>query len=267
MNAVEQVKNFFGFIKLPFSKGLSVNELYHSASIKNMLSGLEIAMENEEAALITGISGCGKSNALRYFISKLNLQDYKPAYISVNQCKIGEIAKKALLELGVPAPYQAAGALRKLRNTVIDLNLTKGQKIILMIDEAQELSVSTLIELKSLLNYNMDNENLLFLLLCGHRTLKDNLNMTPLESLNRRIRIRCEILPLTLEETGDYIMHHLKKSGLNRKILTDDSIALIYQLSRGVPSEINRYCFEVILKAVAQSKEIIEPSLIDDKKN
>ena len=265
MNALDQLKNSFGFIKIPFSKGFSVNELYISPTMKNVLSAMEIATSNEEAAVITGASGCGKTNVLRYFINQLDTNSYQCAYIAVNNCKIGEIAKRSLSALGIPAPYQAAGALRKLRDSVMEINASRSQKTILIIDEAQELTTSTLLELKSLLNYKIDSDNLLFLLLCGHTTLDDMLNMVPLESLKRRIRIRCEIKPLSLEETGAYIQHHFTISGQTRKIITDDAVALIYRQSRGNPGEINKYCFNAIIKAAALSKDIIEPSLIEDK--
>ena len=66
MNTTDQVKNFFGFIKLPFSKGMSVNELFLSAPLKEAMSRLELAVDNEEAALLTASSGCGWSCAIAY---------------------------------------------------------------------------------------------------------------------------------------------------------------------------------------------------------
>jgi general secretion pathway protein A len=267
MNTTDQVKNFFGFIKLPFSKGMSVNELYLSAPLKEAMSRLELAVDNEEAALLTASSGCGKSNIIRYFVHKLDDQSYKTAYVGVSShFKIGDIAKHALLELGVPAPYQAAGAVRKFRDTAEEINTSRGQKVILIIDEAQDLSPEVLAGLKGLINYRMDNDNFVFLLLCGQKNLLDNLTMVPLESLRRRIRIQYEIAPLSLEETTAYICHHLTTSGVKEKIITDDAIALIYQITRGVPAKINRYCFEAIIKAAVQSKSIIEPSMIQAKK-
>lgn len=266
MTTTEQVKNFWGFIKLPFSKGMSENELFLSASLTEAMSRLEIGVDNEEAALMTGASGCGKSNALRYFVHKLDSQSYKSVYVgAADHFKIGDIAKHALLALGVPVPYQAAAAVRKLRDAAEELTSMKGQKLVLIIDEAQELSPETLGALKGLINYRMDNDNLVFLLLSGQKSLLDTLNMVPLESLRRRIRILYEMKPLSLEETASYILHHLTKSGVTENIITDDAIALIYQITRGVPSEINKYCFEAIIHAAALSRKIIEPSLIRSK--
>lgn len=263
MSATDQVKNFFGLSRLPFSKGLSVNEIFKSSALTEAISRLEIAVENEEAALLTGESGSGKSNVVRYFVHNLDTQNYRPVYFSVTSCKIGEIAKKALDGLNIPSPYQSAGALRKFRQAVIDMNTGKNQKLVLIIDEAQELPPETLIQLKSLMNYHMDNANMVFILLCGQKIIEDTLMLFPLESLNRRIRIRYEVEHLSLEETASYIQHHLKMCQVQKNIFSDEAMALIYQFSRGLISDINRLCFDAVILAAAQSKQIIEQGLID----
>ena len=263
MSSSDQVKNFYGLSKLPFSKGLSVNELFQADTLVEAVNRLEIAAENEEAALLTGTSGIGKSNIIRYFVNQIDTQKYRTVYVSAGNIKIGELAKRSLAGLGFPVPFQGAQALRKFRDTVIDFHASKNLKVILIIDEAQELSVETLSGLKSLLNYQMDNANLLFLLLCGHITIADTLKMIPLESINRRIRIRYESAPLSLQETASYIYHHLKICGLKKNIFSDDAMACVYQNSRGLPSEINRLCFDAVIYAASKSKDIIEKSVIE----
>ena len=132
-----------------------------------------------------------------------------------------------------------------------------------MIDEIQELPTTTLVSLKNLLNYNMDSEIFLFLLLCGQNSIYEKLGYPQLESLKRRVRIRYAVRPLSLEETGQYIVHQMKVCGVERTVFSDDTKAGIYQHSKGILSEINAICFDLIIYAAAQSKEIIEPSMLE----
>ena len=131
-------------------------------------------------------------------------------------------------------------------------------------DEIQELPTSTLVSLKNLLNYNMDSEIYLFLILCGQNSIYEKLRLPPqLEALSRRIRIRYALRPLSVEETGHYISHQMKVCGVEQSVFSDDSKAAIFQHSKGTISEINAICFELLIYATAQSKQIIEPSMLE----
>lgn len=263
MSSTDTVKNFFGLKKMPFSKLIGVNELYHSSSFQEACARLQIGLENEDAVLLSGAVGSGKSNVLRHFTHSLDPNAYRCIYIAADAFKIGEIAKRALAALGVEVPYTGAAAFRRLQQTIIKLNHDKGIKPLLVIDEVQELPTSTLISLKNLLNYSMDSEILLFIVLCGQNSIYQKLGYPQLEALSRRIRIRHVLRPLSVEETGYYISHQMKNCGVEQSVFSDDSKAGIFQHSKGVLSEINAICFELLIYAVAQTKQIIEPSMLE----
>lgn len=263
MKSTDAVKNFFGLHKMPFSKLIGVNELYRSSSFQEACARLQIGLENEDVVLLSGAVGSGKSNVLRYFAHSLDPNDYRIIYIPADSFKIGEIAKLALTNLNVEVPYTSSVAIRKLRHTIIKLNREKSIKPLLLIDEIQELPTSTLVSLKNLLNYNMDSEILLFLVLCGQNSIYEKLGYPQLEALNRRIRIRYVLRPLSMEETGSYISHQMKTCGVEQSVFSDDTKAAMFQHSKGILSEINAFCFELLIYAVSQSKQIIEPSMLD----
>jgi type II secretory pathway predicted ATPase ExeA len=263
MTSTDALKNFFGLQKMPFSKLIGVNELYHSSSFQEACARLQIALENEDVALLSGAVGSGKSNVLRYFTHGLDPNAYRCIYIAVDTFKIGEVAKRALLALNVEVPYTGSQALRTLQQTILTLNRDKGIKPVLVLDEIQELPLPTLISLKSLINYGMDSEILLFLLLCGQNSIHEKLGYPPLEALRRRIRVRYALRPLSLEETGAYITHQMKICGVAQSVFSDDAKAAIFQHSKGALSEINALCFDLLIYAVAHSKQIIEPSMLE----
>ncbi|MBA7523431.1 IS481 family transposase ISChy3 [subsurface metagenome] len=263
MNSTDAVKNFFGLNKMPFSKLIGVNELYSSSSFQEACARLQIGLENEDVVLLSGAVGSGKSNVLRYFTHNLDTNAYRCIYIAADEFKIGEIAKRALTVLNVEVPYSGASAIRKLQQTIIKLNREKALKPLLIIDEIQELPTSTLVSLKNLLNYNMDSEILLFLILCGQNSIYEKLGYPQLEALSRRIRIRYTLRPLSVEETGYYISHQMKVCGVEQSLFSDDTKAAIFQHSKGILADINALCFELLIYAAAQSKQIVEPSMLE----
>ena len=260
---LDKIKNFFGLSKIPFSKTIGVNELFISAEIKEAAARMELAVQTEDLTLITGAVGCGKSTALRYFINQLDPNPFKIIYISADNIKTGEIAKIALRQMQIQPPYQQTAAIQKFKQTVIQFNREKNIKPVLIIDEVQELSVPALQMLKNMVNFGFDSESLLFILLCGQKEFLDTLELRSLESLKRRIRIQYDIGPLTLEETSKYITHHLKICGVQKAIYTDDTKSQIYTLTKGIVSSINQICYDLLIEAVAESKDIIEPSMIE----
>jgi len=110
---------------------------------------------------------------------------------------------------------------------------------------------------------NMDSQILLFLVLCGQNSIYEKLGYPQLEALRRRVRIRYVLRALSVEETGYYISHQMKNCGVEKSVFSDDAKAGIFQHSKGILSEINAICFELLIYAAAQSKQIIEPSMLE----
>lgn len=263
MTSTETVKNLFGLSMMPFGKNIPVRDLFPSSSFQEATARLEMALENEEAALLTGAVGSGKSNLLRCFTHSLDPNAYALIYIAADCFKIGEIAKRALAALKVEIPYSGSQALRRLQQTIVKLNSEKGLKPLLILDEIQELPLPTLVSLKNLLNYGMDSQIMMFLLLCGQTSIHQSLGYPCLEALNRRLRIRYTLRALSLEETSLYISHHMKLAGVQQPVFTDDAKATIFQHTKGIPSSINAICFQSLIYAAAHSKTIIEPSVLE----
>lgn len=259
MNNLEKVKNFFGFFKMPFTHTIDVNDLYKSESFEEAFTRLSFALETEKISILTGEAGSGKSCVLRHFANSLDSKSYKLIYIPADpDTKISDIAKQSLSELQMPVPHYAKTALRIFRENIIDFNNNKGIKPVLIIDEAQELEPNVLIALKTLLNFQMDSKNYLFVILSGQKSFLNHLDLFQLESIKRRIRIHYFMMPLTLAETSEYIMHELRKSGLERNIFPDDVKANIYNSTKGNIAGINNLCFNSIIVAASKSKEFID---------
>jgi len=260
---INKLKNFFGLKRIPFSKNIAANELFKSQSLNEISSRLEFALDNEDIALITGSAGSGKSTSLRYTLSQIDPQMYPCVYLIAEDYKIGDIAKLFLSKLNILSPYNGYAALNAMKEAVRKMYTEKNQKPILIIDEAQNLPMTTMISIKNLVNFDMDSKSMMLIALCGQYELINKIKSTTLDSLRRRIRIQYKLESLSIEECSKYILYHMSLAGIERKIFGDDVIAEIFRISNGNICNINNICFELLIQAAYSSKEIIDISLFD----
>lgn len=260
---IKKLKNFFGLKKIPFSKNIASSELYPSQSLKDINMRLDFALENEDFALITGAAGSGKSTSIRYALSQIDPHMFPYVYLTAENYKIGDIAKLFLSGLNMDVPFNGYKALNTLKSSVKKMYTEKNKKPILIIDEAQSLPITTLISIKNLVNFNMDSASMMLVVLCGQYELLNKIKSFLLESLRRRIRIHYRIEPLSIEESLKYISYQMKLAGIDHKIFPDEIIAEIFRISKGNICNINNICFELLIQASLESKEIIEMSLMD----
>lgn len=184
---LNKIKNHFGMKHIPFSKTISSKNLFITQSLKCINERLSLAVENEDFALISGAAGAGKSSAIRYFVSQLDPKSYPHIYITAEKYKIGDIAKLILHGLNVEVPYNGYAALRKVKSLINKMNAEQNIKPVIIIDEAQDLPISTLSSIKNLANFKMDSESRLIFILIGQTQLLNIINMAELSSLRRRI--------------------------------------------------------------------------------
>jgi len=260
---IDKVTQAFRLKRMPFSKEIPARDLFPSQALEAGVAVLTAALENEDAALVTGHAGSGKSCLLRRFFADLDAKQHRLIYLSAESRKPGDIAKQVLADLGRSVPFSGNRAIRELKKVVTGLNTERGTKPILVLDEAQELDIATLAGLKTFINYEMDSRNFLFLLLCGQPELEAALRAAPLESLSRRLRIRFRTSALTLEETAKYIRHQLKTAGREATLFSDEAVSRVFDYSRGLISQVNDICFKAILKAAADGRELVEPTLVE----
>jgi general secretion pathway protein A len=136
---------------------------------------------------------------------------------------------------------------------------------VLVIDEAQNLSVETLEAVRLLSNFETTNQKLMQILLVGQPELRDKLNVPELRQLKQRVGMRCHIGPLSPEETRLYIRHRLRIGGASDAgIFTDSAIQKITEYSHGTPRVINIVCDHCLLSGYADSKRRIDAPMVKE---
>jgi type II secretory pathway predicted ATPase ExeA len=140
-----------------------------------------------------------------------------------------------------------------------------GNSPVLVIDEAQNLSIETLEAVRLLSNFETTNAKLMQILLVGQPELRDKLNVPELRQLKQRVGMRCHIGPLSPEETRLYIRHRLKLAGASDAgIFTDSAIQKIAEYSHGTPRVVNIVCDHCLLSGYADSKRRIDAPMVKE---
>lgn len=260
---LNKILNFFGMSRMPFTKEVASSNMFVSNTMTEACSRMQVAIQSEEGVMLCGAAGTGKSCILRKLSQDIDEMKYRVLYAAGDFKNTGEIVKHLLFLMNEKVPFHGSRAIRDFKDFVSRSNRVQGVKPIVIIDEAQELSDTALAGLKNIINYDMDSNTYLCLILCGQPELRLKLQATSLSSLERRIRIKHMMQPLSLEETPQYIGHQLKSVGIEKKIFSDSAMSTVYDYSKGIISTINMLCYMSLIKAAGDGKEIIDQSDID----
>ena len=243
-------ENFFGFKEKPFKLVPNPDYLFLSKSHEEALAHLNYALSQGDGFVeITGEVGTGKTTLCRAFLENLN-EDNIAAYIFNPKLGPRQLIKTINDELGITYKTDNTKDLIDNLNSFLMQQKIRRKKVILLIDEAQNLSRNVLEQLRLLSNLETNKEKLLQIILVGQPELRDILDSYELRQLGQRITLRYHLSPLTPQETADYIQYRISIA-TQRSGLKFDRAAYrpIYRYSRGIPRLINITCDRVLLTA------------------
>ena len=257
-------REFFGLKEKPFNVTSDPNFLFlshvHREAFAHLLYGIK---ERKGFLEITGEIGAGKTTLCRALINQLDRKT-KSAFIFNSTLPELQLLQAMLEDFGITVARKNKGSLlRQLNNFLIE-ELSKGNNVILIIDEAQNLKPGILEEIRMLSNLETDKEKLFQIILVGQPELRNKLNSPNLRQLKQRIGVRFHITPLEKDEIGKYIYHRLAVAGSNGEIrFAEDAIAEIYEFSGGIPRLINMICDKALLAAYVMETRIITLPIIE----
>ena len=257
-------ESFYGFKEKPFSLLPDPAFLFMSEKHRRALAMLRYGVMNEACfTVITGEIGSGKTTLIRLLLNEIN-HDYTTTVgiVSNTHRTFGELLEWVLLAFKLEYRGKKKVELYQTLAEFIAKEYSQGRRTVLVIDEAQNLDVEALEELRMLSNINADNNQLLQLILLGQPALQEILRLPELHQFAQRIAVAFNLKTLNLEETWQYIRHRLQIAGGDPNLFDTKACAAVYYYTRGTPRLINVLCDTALVYAFGEQKLRIDADLI-----
>lgn len=249
----------FGLSENPFVEGHDARFVYPSRAHREVVARLRRGIENREPfALVTGLPGVGKTIAVQAALAETEPHTLVliAASPSLSHAKFRErvLAGFAPDALDPAAPARSADGIEARLRAV----RACGRIAFLVVDEAQNLGLPLLEDLRVLSDLEADGRNLLQVILVGQPRFEEDLSRPGCEALLQRIAVRCRLGPLSAEETARYIRHRVSVAGGDaQSLFTNESCQTVHRLSHGIPREINLLAGEALMLAHAAGESAI----------
>lgn len=248
---------FFGLQDYPFRITPDTDYLYMSSAHSRAKAYMEYAVFNREGfVVITGEIGSGKTTLIKKLLTELD-ENVLVAKIFQTQLNEVELLQAILVEFGLnPFAAKKVELLGMLNQFLVNSYLD-GKQILLIIDDAQNLSKRVLEEITMLSSVETQKEKILHVILVGQPELNQKLEAPDMEQLLQRVSLRYHVRALTIEETQEYIVHRLKIAGHSEEIFSDNILPNIYEYTGGIPRLINTLCDTCLTCSFADDKKLV----------
>jgi len=253
----------FGLTERPFSLSPDPRYLFLSDGHREALAHLVYGLQGGGFVQLTGGVGTGKTTVCRALLDQL------PAAVDVAMIFTPRLTAVELLsaicdELAISYPAGTTSLkvlVDVLAGALLDAH-ARGRRTVVIIDEAQNLSMEVLEELRLLTNIETTRDKLLQVILIGQPELADLMERPALRQLAQRITARYQLRPFTLSETRAYVEHRLRVAGQRQSIFTAPALRVIHRRSGGVPRLINNICDRALLGAFGRSKRQVNAAMV-----
>jgi len=260
--------DFFNLKEDPFGLTPDSHYFYPSKMHNDVLATLDYAVEQKEGfSLIIGEPGTGKTTILKIFIDRWK-ERAEIALIMTPRLSSEELLQAILDDLNIRLETANKNEMIKTFRDFLIARSLADTRVIIIVDEAQNLSDESLEELRLLSNLETEKEKLLQIILVGQPELQRRLHSEGLRQLDQRISIRATLRPLTEVETSDYISFRLIKAGKGSAIFNENAKKMIHRLSGGIPRLINLTASRAMMVAyIGSSNQILKRHILDTVKH
>ena len=257
-------EEFFGFKEKPFNIAPDPDYLYLSHKHQNAISSLDFGLLDDAGLILfTGEIGTGKTTLVHHILRRIGA-DFTVAVVFNTNVDANQLLGIILQEFALNTDSNSkVVAIKALTRFLIDLR-SRNKRPLLIIDEAQSLSLEALEEIRLLSNLQDGSTMLLQIMLVGQPELKDKLKSPSMASLSQRIAVNYHLKPFEREETEQYIAHRLKTAGGRSDLFTDAAISMVHRMTHGIPRSINILCHAALVYGFADDLSTIDVPVLEE---
>jgi type II secretory pathway predicted ATPase ExeA len=256
-------KDYYGFTQRPFTLLPNPEFLFMSKQHSLALSVMDFGLMDEAGFIvITGEVGAGKSTLVRHLLNTVDDSKVTIGLVSNTLRSFGELMQWILLAFGLEHTNKSNVELYQTFVEFLIAEYAKGKRVVLIIDEAQNMDAATLEELRVLSNINADRDLILQTILVGQPQLRKTLKDEDLEQFSQRIVADYHLEPLGKAEIVNYIKHRLAIAGGSPKLFDDHALNYVVYYSKGVPRLINLLCDMALIYGFVRQKQTIDSEIV-----
>jgi general secretion pathway protein A len=258
-------ESFYGLKEKPFDLGPDPRYLYMSEAHEYAYTHLEYAItEDKGFVIITGATGSGKTTLINYLLSRIR-QRIRVGVINYTPVFPADFMKMVCQEFDLKIGGKDKASMVDVFHRFLQTQFAQGWRVILVVDEAQNLPSKTIEEIRMLSNFEAQRHHLIQIVLVGQPGLHAKLQMKDLEQFAQRVTVHGHLEALKAEEVGQYINHRLRVAGANRAdIFTGEFIEAVHRYSRGIPRVINILCDTALVYGYADEKRRIDGHVLEE---
>lgn len=245
-------EKFYGLTRKPFSLVPDPAFLFLSKKHAVALAMLEYGLQNQAGfSLITGEIGSGKTTLIRHLLKHMD-REFTVGVITNTHRSFGDLLTWVLTAFGLETGARDKVVMYQQLIDFVAREHVQGHRVVLIVDEAQNMDIETLEELRLLSNVNVGEQLLIQLILVGQPELGQTLSRPELSQFAQRISVEHHIPALDFPETRTYIEHRLGVAGATGEVFDRYACATVYYYSRGIPRAINNICDMALVYGYAE---------------
>jgi general secretion pathway protein A len=254
---------FFGLSGSAFSKTIPADRIYRYPDLEELHCFLGNAVGDGAVAMLTGPVGAGKSTAVRAFLAGLDPGRFAVIYIGYTASDRG-LFREMALGLGLTPVYLKSDLVVQLHTVIEHHWLNKQRQTLLVVDDAHLLADSVLVELRQLLNFQMDAATPLGMVLVGQPALRGRLKESIHEALAQRTPVRYTLVGMSRPEATEYVDAHMAASGGDPAVFTEEALDLAYQHAKGIPRALNNVLLFALIRAAWLEVQSVDKKITED---
>lgn len=257
-------ESFYGLKERPFTIQPDPEFLFMSKRHSLAYTMLQYALYNRAGfTVICGEIGCGKTTLIRRMINELS-DEVIVGLVTNTHPDLADLTEWIMLAFGLPYERLTPVSRYDAFQRYLIHEYGQGRRVVLIVDEAQNLSAPAMESLRMLSNINADKDQLLQVILVGQPQLRDLLKRPELHQFAQRVAADFFIPPLNSVEVGDYIEHRLKVAGRERQLFTPLATSKIAKAAGGIPRSVNILCDMALVYGFAAEARLIDVHLVDE---